>query len=144
MSTTNKRLLQTNIWALLNDILGEGNPAAQRSVKQYLTLVHEEQAKARACKKRAITIFFAKFSKLCLNLRGSVFSKGTSAVHRYLYARDLAFFCLDFFSRDRGSDLGRIFTKEIVCLPDGDGFIFRHSFGKTLRGGGKNHTDLHD
>ena len=65
------------------------------------------------------------------------FSKGTSAVHRYLYARDLAFFCLVFFSGDRGSDLGRIFTKEIVCLPDGDGFLFRHTFGKTLRGDGK-------
>ena len=91
-----------------NDILGVGNPAAHHSVKQ-----------------------------LCLYLRGSVFSKGTSAVHRYLYARDLAFFCLDFFSGDRGSDLGRIFTKEIVCLPDGDGFLFLHTFGKTLRGGGK-------
>ena len=55
------------------DILGIGNPAAQRSVKQYLTLVHEDQAKARVCKKRAIPIFFAKFPKLCLYLRGSVF-----------------------------------------------------------------------
>ena len=33
--------------------------------------------------------------------------------------------------------MGRIFTKEIVCLPEGDGFLFRHTFGKTLRGGGK-------
>ena len=54
--------------------------------------------------------------------------------------RDLAFFCLDFYSGDRGSDLGRIFTKEIVCLSDGDGFLFRHTFGKTLWGGGKNNT----
>ena len=91
-------------------------------------------------KKQAIPIFFGKLIKLCLYLRDSVFSKGTSAVHRYLYAIDLAFFCLDFYSGDRGSDLGRIFTKEIVCLPDGDGFLFRHTFGKTLRDGGKTNT----
>ena len=125
-----------------NDILGVGNPAAHHSVKQYLALVREKQAKARVCKKQAIPIFFGKLSKLCLYLRGSDFSKGTSAVHRYLYARDLAFFCLDFFSGDRGSDWGRIFTKEIVCLPDGDGFLFRHTFGKTLRGGGKTNQFL--
>ena len=79
-------------------------------------------------------------TELCLYLRDSVFSKGITAVQRYLYARDLAFFCLDLYSGDRGSDLGRIFTKEIVCLPDGDGFLFRHSFGKTLRGGRKTNT----
>ena len=54
--------------------------------------------------------------------------------------KGLSLFCLDFYSGDRGSDLGRIFTKEIVCLSDGDGFLFRHTFGKTLRGGGKNNT----
>ena len=126
-----------NAW---NDILGVGNPTAHHSLKEYLTLVHEQQAKARACKKQAIPIFFGKLTKLCLYLRGSIFTKSTSAVHRYLYARDLAFFCLDFYSGVRGSDLGRIFTKEIVCLPDGDGFLFRHTFGKTLRGGGITNT----
>lgn len=126
-----------DVW---NDILGVGNPAAHHSVKQYLILMREEQAKARVCPKQAIPIFFEKMTKLCLYLRGFVFSKNTSAVQRYLYARDLAFFCLDFYSGDRGSDLGRIFTKEIVCLSDGDGFLFRHTFGKTLRGGGKNNT----
>ena len=115
-----------DVW---NDILGVGNPAAHHSVKQYLILMREEQAKARVCPKQAIPIFFEKMTKLCLYLRGFVLSKNTSAVQRYLYARDVAFFCLDFYSGDRGSDLGRIFTKEIVCLSDGDGFLFRHTFG---------------
>lgn len=123
-----------------NDILGMGNPAAHHSVKQYLILMREEQAKARVCPKQAVPIFFEKMSKLCLYLRNLVFCKNASPVQRYLYARDLAFFCLDFYSGDRGSDLGRIFTKEIVSLPDGDGFLFRHTFGKTLRGGGKFNT----
>ena len=38
-----------NAW---NDILGVGNPAAHHSVKQYLTLVREEQAKARVGKNK--------------------------------------------------------------------------------------------
>ena len=126
-----------DVW---HDVLGVGNPAAHRSVKQYLSSVREEQAKARVFKKQATPIFFEKLTKLCLYLRGLVFSKGTTAVQRYLYARDLAFFCLDFYSGDRASDLGKIFTKEIVSLPDGNGFLFRHTFGKTLRGGGKTNT----
>ena len=60
--------------------------------------MHEEQAKAQVCKKQAISIFFGKLTELCLYLRDSVFSKDISAVHCYLYARDLAFFCLDFYS----------------------------------------------
>lgn len=123
-----------------NEVLCVGNPAAYHSVKQYLTLVREEQAKARVCSKQAVPIFFEKMAKLCSHLRGLIFSKTSSAVHRYIYARDLAFFCLDFYSGDRGSDLGRIFTREIFSLPDGDGFLFRHTFGKTLRGGGKCNT----
>ena len=126
-----------DVW---NDVLGVGNPAAHPSVKQYLSSVREEQAKARAFKKQATPIFFEKLTELCLYLRGLVFSKGATAVQRYLYARDLAFFCLDFYSGDRASDLGKIFTKGIVSLPDGSGFLYRHTFGKTLRGGGKTNT----
>ena len=29
---------------------------------------------------------------------------------------------------------------EIICFPDGDGFLLRHSFGKTLIGGRKTNT----
>ena len=41
---------------------------------------------------------------------------------------------LIFFSGDRASDLGRTLTKEVLSLPDNQGFIFRQSIGKTLRG----------
>lgn len=44
------------------------------------------------------------------------------------------FFCLQFFSGDRASDLGRVFTKEVLALPDNEGLLFNHTFGKTLRG----------
>ena len=39
-----------------------------------------------------------------------------------------------FFSGDRGSDLGRTLTKEVLLLPDGQGLLFRQTIGKTLRG----------
>ena len=49
-------------------------------------------------------------------------------------SRDLAFFCLDFYSGDRASDLGRVYTKEVLLLPEDQGLLFHHTFGKTLRG----------
>ena len=59
-------------------------------------------------------------------------------MQRYIYARDLAFFCLEFFAGDRALDLGRIFTKEVLTLPDDEGFLFKHTFAKTLRGKNSN------
>jgi hypothetical protein len=43
-----------------------------------------------------------------------------------------------FFSGDRASDLGRIKTCEILQLPEGNGLLFRQTFGKPLRGQGEN------
>ena len=51
-----------------------------------------------------------------------------------IFSRDLAFFCVDFFSGDRASDLGRTLTKEVLSLPDGEGLLFKQSIGKTLWG----------
>ncbi|KAK2552756.1 Protein LIGHT-DEPENDENT SHORT HYPOCOTYLS 6 [Acropora cervicornis] len=85
-----------------NDLLGIGNPASHHSVKQYLVLIREEQARARITPKQAVPLFF------------------------------------EFFAGDRASDLGRIFTKEVLTLPDDEGFLFKHTFGKTLRGKNSN------
>jgi len=49
-------------------------------------------------------------------------------------SRDLASFCLDFYFGDRASDLGHVYTKEVLLLPDKQGLLFHHKFGKTLRG----------
>ena len=53
-------------------------------------------------------------------------------------ARDLAFFSLDFFSGDRGSDLRRVKSSDVLSLEDGEGFLVNQAFGKTLRGNAKN------
>ncbi len=79
-------------------------------------------------------LFFEKFLALCSFIKTSLSTHDISPTTRYLYARDLAFFLLDFFSGDRASDLGRLKTKYVSRLPDNAGFLFRHTFGKTLRG----------
>ena len=121
-----------------NDLLGIGNPASHHSVKQYLILIREEQARARITPKQAVPLFFDKLLRLCSFLKESIFAPQILPLQRYIYARDLAFFCLQFFAGDRASDLGRIFTKEVLTLPDDEGFLFKHTFGKTLRGKNSN------
>ena len=119
------------------------NPAAHPSVKRYLTSVREEQAKARVTARQAVPFFFDKFKRLCTYLRQECLARDHTSTSRYLFARDLAFFSVDFYSGDfysgdRASDLGRVKTKEILSLPAKEGLLFRHTFGKTLRG-----SDIH-
>ena len=83
-----------------NELLGIGNPASHPSIKQYLTSIREEQAQARVTPKQATPLFFDKLQRLCLYLRDRALAAGQiSPTQRYLLARDLAFFCLDFFCR---------------------------------------------
>ena len=124
-----------NSW---NDVLGVGNPAAHTDVKKYLKAIQEEQAQARVTPKQAVPLFFEKLHALCKHLRTAVFVSNATPTQRYTAARDLAFFCLAFFSADRATDLGRTFTKEVGRLPNHEGLIFNHTFGKTLRGGNSN------
>ena len=114
--------------------LSPGNPAAHPSVKKYLVSISEEQAKARVSPRQDVPFFFDKFTKLCTYLRNRVFLSSVSPLERYIISRDLAFFCLDFYSGDRASDLGRVYTKEALLLPEDQGLLFHHTFGKTLRG----------
>ena len=114
--------------------LSLGNPAAHLSVKQYLASISEKQAKARVSPRQAVSFFFDKFVKLCTFLRNRAFLPSISPLERYIVSRDLAFFCLDLYSGDRASDLGRVYTKEVLLLPDKQGLLFNHKFGKTLRG----------
>ena len=111
-----------------------GNPAAHPIVKQYLISMREEQAQARVIPRQATPMFFDKFITLCTHLRQHTLSPTVTPTDRYLYSRDLAFFSLDFYSGDRASDLGRVKTREILTLPGEEGFLFHHTFGKTLRG----------
>ena len=114
--------------------LSIGNPAFHPIISNYLKSIREEQAQARITPKQAVPLFFDKFLALCNSIKASLLQQDISPTTRYMYARDLAFSCLDFYSGDRASDLGRLKTSDVVCLPDQEGFLFGHTFGKTLRG----------
>ena len=57
-----------------NDLLDIGNPASHHSVKQYLVLIREEQARARITPKQAVPLFFDKLLRLCSFLKESIFA----------------------------------------------------------------------
>lgn len=117
-----------------DDRFGFGNPASHLSVKQYLKSIQSEQLQARVSPKQATPVFFDKYRKIVYHLRNLLLSNGISPSERYIYARDLAFFSLDFFSGDRASDLGRIKTVDVLRHPDGTSLLFHQRVGKTLRG----------
>ncbi len=124
--------------ATWNNELNLGNPAAHPSVKDYYKLVLEEQIQARTVPCQAIPMFLDKLKCLCSHLRNMAIAPSISPSTRYVLVRDLAFFSVDFFSGDRGSDLGRIKSCDVLSFPDNKGFLFNQVFGKTLRGKGEN------
>ena len=120
------------------DELHIGNPATHYSVKQYQSLVLEEQTIARTFPRQATPLFLDKLKMICSHLRSQVAAPGLKPAARYIIARDLAFFTVDFFSGDRGSDLGRVKADDVLTVQHGDGFLVNQVFGKTLRGNGAN------
>ena len=90
----------------------------------------EEQAKARVFPSQAVPFFFDKFTKLCTYLRNRMFLSSVSPLERYIISCDLAFFCLDFYSGDRASDLGRVYAKEVLLLAEDQGLLFHTRLGR--------------
>ena len=124
--------------AIWNEDLHLGNPAAHPSVKDYYKLVLEEHTVARVFPSKAVPFFLDKLAALCRHLRCLIKCPNSKPSSTYVLARDLAFFSVDFFSGDRGSDLGRVKSSDLLSFPDNKGFIFNQVFGKTLRGNGSN------
>ena len=102
-----------------NELSGIGNPASHPSIRKYLTSIRTEQAQARVIPKQATPISFDKLKRLCLHLRDRALAGQISPTQRYLFARDLAFFCLDFLPMIGPQTKGEIFTNEIMALLDG-------------------------
>ena len=117
--------------------LGLGNPAADKSVKDYLRLVTAEQLQARITPKQATPFFVDKLTQLSLHLQ-RLLESSTTPIDKFVIARDQAYFKLVFFSGDRPGDLGRVKVPEILRFPNDDGLLFNHIWGKTLRDGDQN------
>ena len=117
-----------------NELFCIGNLASDNSDQSYLQFITKEQTAAHISPKQAIPLFFDKLSNLTRYLVSKAYSANDlTPIQRYIFARDAAFFCTDFFSGDRGSDLGRTLTKEVLLLPEDQGLLFTQSTGKTLR-----------
>ena len=87
--------------------MGIGNPAADRSVKQYLANVH---ARIRECPS-------SEPSKI------------------YILARDQVVFKSLFFAVDRTADLLGLKVVDILRFPDNSGFLINRIWIKSLRSG---------
>ena len=118
------------------------NPAAHPAVKRYLKGVTEEQLKARAIPKQAEPIFICDLTALCQVIDSKLRSASTDPIHLYIYAPDMAYIKLHFFSGDHPSDLSHIKAAEILCFPNDKGLIFNHVFGKTIHSGDSKVFDI--
>ncbi|MCP4923100.1 MAG: hypothetical protein GY915_03590 [bacterium] len=87
---------------------------------------------ARAFPSQAVPFFIDKLIVLCDGLKKQIKTPGTKPTTIYVLARDLAFFSIDFFSGDRGSDLGRVKSIDVLSSPDRNSYIFNQVFGKNL------------
>ena len=121
-----------------DDRLGNGNPVSHPSIKNYLKLIKEEQAKARICPKKAVPLFLERLQMIAQFILTQLQSPRTSPISLYILSRDLCFFTTDFFSGDGSSDLGRVLSREVLYFPDSSGLLFNHTFGKTLLGNSVN------
>ena len=118
--------------------LGLGNPAADKTLKNYLRLLTAEQLQARVIPKQATPFFLEKLTNLAQHLDRALDSSDIAPTQRFLLAQDQAYFKAVFFSGDRPGDMGQVQVPGILRFPQDDGFLFNHVWGKTLRDGDSN------
>ena len=94
---------------------GLGNPAADKSVKDYLRLVTAEQLQARVTPKQATTFFVDKLTQLCSHSDRKL--QDNKAIDRCIIARDQTYFKVAFFCDDRPGNLRQVKVLEILRFP---------------------------
>lgn len=117
-----------------------GNPATAPCIKQYAKTCKIEQAKAHVMQRQAKPLFLGKVKTISSYIDREICRKDISLREKFVLSRDQALFKLQFFAGDRASDMGNVLTQEIKHLPDKSGYVFNHTYGKSLRGDGKCNT----
>ena len=117
-----------------NSALKLGNPAASRDVQLYLKSIQEEQARSHVVPKQAKPIFASKLLSVASYIDRQLGRTDLNVRQTYVLLRDQAMFKVQFFAGDRANDVALILAQEIGKLSDDSGFVFCHTFGKTLRG----------
>ena len=115
---------------------GHVNPVSHSLIKEYLKFTREEQAGLAVAPRQAVPLFFTKFKSLIGHLREKIAASASlSLVGKYILVRDATFFVVDFFTGDRGADLGRLSCNQVFRLRDWEGFLIRLSLTTTVRRG---------
>ena len=96
--------------------LGLGNPAADKSVKDYLRLVTAEQLQARVTPKQASPFLVDKLAQLSDYIDRNLQSPNITPTQRFILARDQEYFKAVFFSGDRPGDMGLVKVPEILIF----------------------------
>ena len=120
-------------------LLGVGNPAADRSVKAYLTHVRQEQLQVHVTPQQAEPVLVSDLEMLSrfLDCRLVQCSR-REPLKIFLLARDQAIFKVLFFSADRAADLLGVLSATILRFPDNSGLLFNQVWSKSLRTGDSN------
>lgn len=119
-------------------LLNVGNPAADRTIKQYLVSVREEQLKAHVTPRQADPVILSDLEVLARHWQRRLQDSLQDPSETFIVARDQAIFKALFFSADRAADLLGIMTPTILRFPDNSGFLFKQVWTKSLRSGDSN------
>jgi hypothetical protein len=114
-----------------HSLLGVGNPAACRLVRNYLANVREEQIKARVVPRQAEPVLLADLEGICSYIHAELLK----VAQVYVLVRDQSVFKALFFAGNRASDLFQSKTEDVFRLPDNSGLLLNHCWTKTLREG---------
>lgn len=106
-------------------------------VKEYVTAVEEEQARARILPNQTKPMFIGKVRSIASFIGDQLQCSDLhcSLRERYTLFRDQAMFKLQFFAGDRASDISNILVQKVKEIPDKSGYVFSHTYSKTLMGG---------
>ncbi|XP_053390389.1 uncharacterized protein LOC128553283 [Mercenaria mercenaria] len=91
----------------------QGYPVCSQIVKEYLTRIREEQAKANVLPKQAKPIFMSKLRPIARYIDMQLARSDITSRERYVLLRDQAWFKLQFFAGDRAGDLSILLSQQI-------------------------------
>ncbi|VDI46410.1 Hypothetical predicted protein [Mytilus galloprovincialis] len=125
-----------------NEITKIGNPVCSPEVDKYLHAIQFEQSKSHVVQKQAKPLFLDKLRSISVHIDDLLLDPVLKSSERFIFLRDQAFFKVQYFSGDRANDLGLCISQEVKLLPNGDGFLFSHTVGKTLGKGKVNEFSI--
>lgn len=114
-----------------NEALQKGNSAFSNMVKMYVKSIETEQSKCHSIPVQSRPLFVEKLGLIAMYIARHMDRDDLSPRSRFILARDQAFFKLLFFAGDRAHDLGLMLSQEVKCIPNGKGFLIKHTWGKT-------------